>query len=397
MHARSIRFQFRRFAWRLGAAALTLGASWAQPARADESHDNNDEVIDLPMAEARFSAPLSMGERQGLGDVQWQGHGKASRWFARVSLGESSRAVSGEVQWLYRGWDGQALTLGALAQQHLPAQGAAVAAIDQRLGAYVNNEWRLVPGWRAVLGARADRSAGGEQALSPRAALLWDVMPGLNAKLLDGVAYREHGASLSPLRELAPEANAALGSERLRATELGLDWRAIDKLRLAASIYRNGASQMGDAVVSGLSQGPLQLHNLGRTNGNGIELGSEYVADAGWQVRGSWMASRVGDGEVAAGDAARTLARLQASSPLPWRGARAGVEWWRAGPQGGVPDAQHLVNATVDWAPTGTPWTVAAGAYNLIGRTLTDGGGDVLPSALLRDGRRLQIQLARGF
>jgi outer membrane receptor for ferrienterochelin and colicin len=392
MLARSIRSHSRRFALRLGAFALALAAGWAQPARAQDEPDE-DDAVELPVAQPRFSAPPSMGERQVLGDVQWQGRGKASQWFARVSLGESSRAVSGEVQWLYRGWDGQALTIGALAQQHLPAQGAAVATVDQRLGAYVNNEWRLVPGWRAVLGARADRSAGGEQALSPRAALLWDVMPGLNAKLLDGVAYREPGASLSPLRELASEANSALGGERLRATELGLDWRAIDRLRLAASIYRNEASQMGEAVVSGVSQGPLQFQNLGRANGNGIELGSEFVADGGWQVRGSWAASRTRDDEPAPGEAARTLARLQASSPLPWRGARAGIEWWRMGSQ----DAQHLLNATVDWAPANTPWTVAAGAYNLTGRTLAEGGGDAPPSALLRDGRRLQIQLARGF
>jgi TonB dependent receptor len=217
---------------------------------------------------------------------------------------------------------------------------------------------------------------------------LWNVLPGLDAKLLDGVALRE------PLPQTLP----SLGNERLRATELGLDWRAIDNLRLAASLYRNEASQTGDAVVAGVSHGPLQFQNLGRANGNGIELGSEFVADAGWQVRGSWAASRAADGEPAAGAAARTLARLQAHSPLPWRGARAGFEWWRVGPQGSAADAKHLVNATLDWAPAHTPWTIAAGAYNLTGRTLTDAGGtEPALGTLVRDGRRLQVQLARSF
>jgi outer membrane receptor for ferrienterochelin and colicin len=399
MRARSIRSHRQSLAWCIGAAALALGACWAQNARADEW--DGDEATELHVSRIRFSAPPSVAERQSLSDVQWQHQGQASQWFARVSLGESSapnRSLDGEVQWLYRGWDGQALTLGALVQRHLPPQGAAVAAADQRLGAYVNNEWQVVPGWRVVLGARADRAASGEQALAPRAALLWDVLPGLDAKLLDGVALREPGASLSPLRELVPQANASLGNERLRATELGLDWHAVANLRLAASIYRNEASQTSDAVVTGLSPGPLQFQNLGRANGNGIELGSEFVADAGWQVRGSWAASRAADGEAATGDASRTLARLQLNSPLPWRGARAGFEWWRMGPQGSAPDAQHLLNATVDWAPTGTPWTVAAGAYNLTGRTLADvGGTEPLLGALVRDGRRWQVQLARNF
>jgi outer membrane receptor protein involved in Fe transport len=292
------------------------------------------------------------------------------------------------VQWRWRIWDGQALTVGALVQHHLPVQGAAVAVTDQRFGAYVNNEWQLLPAWRVVLGARADRSAGGEQALAPRAALLWNVLPGLEAKLLDGVA----------LREPVPQTSPSLGNERLRATELGLDWHAVANLRLAASIYRNEASQTSDVVVAGLSQGPLQFQNLGRANGNGIELGSEFVADAGWQLRGSWAAARAAEGEPAAGAVSRTLAKLQLSSPLPWRGARAGFEWWRMGAQGSAFDAQHLLNATVDWAPTGTPWTMAAGAYDLTGRTLADGcGNDALQSALLRDGPRLQVQLARSF
>jgi TonB dependent receptor len=386
---------------RFALAAALIGLAFTSSARAQDGADLTD--VDTPVAATKddFSAPPAPGQRFGASDVQWRHQDDASQWFARVSLGQSSapnRSLDGEVQWRWRVWDGQALTVGALVQHHLPVQGVAVTAADQRFGAYVNNEWQLLPAWRVVLGARADRTPGGEQALAPRAALLWNVLPGLDAKLLDGVALREPGASLSPLRELAPQAMPSLGNERLRATELGLDWRAVANLRLAASIYRNEASQTSDAVVAGLSQGPLQFQNLGRANGNGIELGSEFVADAGWQVRGSWAAARAAEGEPAAGDASRTLARLELSSPLPWRGARAGFEWWRMGAQGSAFDAQHLLNATVDWAPNGTPWTMAAGAYNLTGRTLADAGStEPLLGGLVRDGRRLQVQLARSF
>lgn len=379
------------------AAALLLGLALAPAARADGSDDEDPAAAHR----ASFSTSSPLGQRHAASDVQWRHEDEASQWFARVSLGESlpNRALNGEVQWLYRGWDGQTLAIGALVQRTLPPQGAPVAAIaDQRFGAYVNNEWQVGSDWRLVLGVRADRMPSGEQALAPRAALLWQARPDLNLKLLDGVALRDPNASLSPLRELVPQIDPALGNERLRATELAVDWRAAANLRLAASLYRNDAAKASDAVVTGLSQGPLQFQNLGRANGNGIELGSEFAADAGWQLRASWAASRPRDGDAVAAEAPRTLAKLQAMTPLAMRGARASLEWWRVGQHSGAPEAQHLLNATMDWAPSGAPWTLAASAYNLTGRTLADAGSaDPLQAALLRDGRRLQLQLARAF
>lgn len=353
----------------------------------------------------RFAAPAPLGERLTVNEVQWRQEREASQWSARISLGEAApaRALNGEVQWLYHGWGGHALAVGALAQRELQAQGSAsvagaVANANPRFGAYVNNEWQLLPDWCLVFGARADRSPSGGQALAPRAALLWQALPGLHVKLLDGVAYREPDASLSPLRDLVPQINPALANERLRATELALDWRVSNPLRLAASLYRNGAGKPSDAVAIGARQGPLQFQNLGRADGNGIELGGDFAADAGWQLSGSWAASQARDDEPAWADLPRTLAKLQASALLPWRGTRAALEWWRLGQQGSAIDAQSLLNATMDWAPTGSPWTVAASAYNLTGRTLAGAGsGDAVQAALLRDGRRLQLQLARAF
>lgn len=392
------------------AAVLLIGLAVAPGARAQDTEDTEDIVDagDAALAAAtgtRFSAMQPRGQAYAASDVQWRRRDDASSWFARVSLGESlpQRALNGEVQWLFRGWAGHALTLGALGQHYLQAlvapAGSPPAPVDLRLAAYVRDEWQVGPGWRLVFGLRADRSPGGEQALAPRAALLWQALPALQVKLLDGVAYREPNASLSPLRELVPQIDPSLANERLRATELALDWRAAAKLRLAASLYRNDAGQASDAVVTGLAQGSLRFQNLGRANGDGVELGSEYAADAGWQVRATWSASRARDGgDAVAVDAPRTLAKLQATTPLAMRGARAGLEWWRVGAHGGALDAQYLLNATLDWTPTGMPWTLAASAYNLTGRTMADGGsGDALQAALWRDGRRLQLQLARAF
>lgn len=388
----------------LAAAVALVGLANASGARAADT-DPTHAVAPAVVARYGFSAPPTPGQRVAASDVQWRHQDDASQWSARVWLGDGlpQRALNGEVLWLFRGWPDHLLTVGALAQRLLQLDAAPLGGVpaptDLRLTAYINDEWRLVPGWRVVLGARADRTASGEQALAPRAALLWQALPSLQIKLLDGVALRDPNASLSPLRELLPQINPSLGNERLRATELGLDWRATAGLRLAASLYRNDAGLPSDTVVTGLSQGPLQFQNLGRANGNGVELGSEYMSGAGWQVRATWASARARDADdAAAAEASRTLAKLQAAALLPWRGVRAGLEWWRVGSPSDALDAQHLLNATLDWAPRGVPWMLSASAYNLTGRTLADAGSsDALQSALLRDGRRLHVQLTRAF
>ena len=321
--------RFHRFAL---AALATVAALSVPVARAETENEQVDEAFDIeaPTVDlpSPFSAPTTLGQRPSASDVQWRRQDKTSSWLARVSLGESlpQRALAGEVQWRFHGWAGHAVTVGALAQRHLQFDAAPI----DLLSASIDDEWQFWPTWRFVLGTRADRSADGESSLAPRAALLWQALPALQVKLLGGVALRDPNAWQSPLRELAPQSDPALDNERLRATELALDWRAAAKWRVAASLYRNEAGQPSDSVVTPAPHGPLQFQNLGRAHGDGIELGSEYAADAGWQVRASWAASREREAAGAAAEAAtsRKLATLQAAALLPWRGARAGVEWW---------------------------------------------------------------------
>jgi TonB dependent receptor len=389
------RFHRGRLAAFATAAALSVPLARADVEQADETFDIDAPAVEL---QSPFSAPTTLDQRRSPSDVQWHRQDKTSSWLARVSLGESlpQRALHGELQWRFRGWVGHALTVGALAQRQLQTDAAPI----DLLSASIDDEWQFWPAWRVVLGTRADRSAGGEPSLAPRAALLWQALPALQVKLLDGVALRDPNAWPSPLRERVPQIEPARDNERLRATELALDWRVAAKWRLAASLYRNEAGQPSDSAAAGLSPGPLQFQNLGRADGDGIELGSEYAADAGWQVRATWATSRERESVADAADAAasRTLATLQAAALLPWRGGRAGVEWWRVSPQGSAAQAQHLVNATLDWSPRGTPWTLAASAYNLTGRTLADEtSAAALPAALLQDVRRLQVQLGRTF
>lgn len=77
---------------------------------------------------------------------------------------------------------------------------------------------------RVLFGVCADRLLGGGHALAPRAALLWDMLPGINLRSLDGVGYRDPAASQSPLRELAPQvANAHNLTDRRTDEGVGAD------------------------------------------------------------------------------------------------------------------------------------------------------------------------------
>ena len=76
-----------------------------------------------------------------------------------------------------------------------------------------------------------------------------------------------------------------------------------------------------------------------------------------------------------------------------------GVEWLRIDQRvsGASALTQSLLNATLAWAPAGSPWSLAANAYNLADHAL-DAAGVLAPQdTLVREGRRWQVQVARAF
>lgn len=336
-------------------------------------------------------------------EVQWTHRDATSQFSARVARADGSAPGSklkAEAQWLYRGWSGHQLRLGAQAQRDLLLPQSAGGAL---LGASAQDEWSFAPDWRLTVGARGDAApeADADASLSPRAALLWQLLPELSLRLLDGVVWRDGGQPLAV--DAAPVAVPAtpLASERLRATELALNWQPAPMLRFGASVRLQKHDALAQPVAaSGTPSAALQYQSLGPSvAGQGLGLDGELRVAAAWRLRARWAEFDERDGDDGVGGAARRVAALQAGAPLPLAGAHVGLEWTRVerrATQQALP-SQSLLNASLSWTPLASPWSIAATAYNLVDHVPDEAWVPSPQDLLVREGRRFQLQVARSF
>ena len=378
------------------------------------------------------SAPVS--DRYAAADLQWRSSGETHDAFARLSYVDyafrgvypygadaqvdraAARWLAAEGSWVYRGWAGHRVVLGAEVQRNLaqhqsgrtegtnPQDLFDLHNRSQRYGAFVNDEWTLVPTWRVVLGARWDRRTDGASSVTPRMALFWQPDPALSLKWVDGRAYREPSVFESRYADGATQvANPTLGIEQLRARELVADWRVSPALRLTGSLFHN---RFSDLVDPGLdpATGLTQYQNTPGARTRGLELEADFVAANGWRVRASWTGLRTQDLVLAAPlvNAPRSLTKLHTSVPLPWNGTVLGVEWQRLGQrrtlQGATLGAHSVLGLTARVALAGSPWSVTAGVSNALNAAYADPAGpEHAQDTLARDGRRWQLQFSLAY
>jgi hypothetical protein len=372
---------------------------------ATASAPDEDSVTTLPPFDwgtpVRMGAPSPLADHPGNGELRWHGREDAWQWSARVALGAASAVTPGptlfgETQWLYGGWAGHAVRLGAQARRDLLLP----QALGSAVGASLSDEWSLASAWRLALGLRSDTAPDTDTTVTPRIALSWQARGDLQLRLLDGVVWRDPAAAALTDAGAAPLRFGA--GEQLHATELAVRWQALRSLRLAASLHQHRSSEAVDGVVTGALPAALQFDALGPSApGEGLGLEGDLAGDEGWRLRVRWAAFQVRADDVAAlPGAQRVLAALHASAPLPVRGASAALDLLhlqhRQGSAGIVPLSQTLINASLAWAPAGSPWSLATNAYNLADHAVVEGA--LLPQdALVREGRRWQLQVARAF
>ena len=310
-----------------------------------------------------FGVPAPVSDRYAAADLQWRGGGDAHDAFARLSYVDyafrgvypygadaqvdraAARWLAAEGSWVYHGWAGHRVVLGAEVQRNLAQHQSArteganpqdlfdLRGRSQRFGAFVNDEWTLAPQWRVALGARWDRHTDGSTLMTPRMALFWQPDPALSLKWVDGRAYREPSVYEALYDDGASQiANPTLGVERVRAREVVVDWRVSHALRLTGSLFHN---RFRDLIDPGVDPGTglAQYRNTPGVRTRGLEAEADFVAPNGWRVRASWTGLRPQDLGLAAPlvNAPRSLTKLHSSLPLPWQGAVLGVEWLRVG------------------------------------------------------------------
>jgi outer membrane receptor protein involved in Fe transport len=215
------------------------------------------------------------------------------------------------------------------------------------LAGYLQQELRAGPAL-VTGGARIDARTGAAAVVSPRLDVVLRAGPDTRCKLLAGSAFR----APTPYETdyvTADYLPSHLVPERVATLE-GVVERAAGPLTASLGAYRNWVRDLVDLAAVD-SFGTVQFRNAGRIASTGVESELQVVPAAGNRVRlaAAWQQSTYAGGE-----------RLT-NSPS-----------WNA----------HLL---VTHAPTGSPWSLGAGARYLSARRTLAGART--PAACVADGR----------
>jgi iron complex outermembrane receptor protein len=103
---------------------------------------------------------------------------------------------------------------------------------------FIQDEWKLAAQWTLTAGVRYDHYSDFGNSTNPRTALVWQIEPNLTAKLLYGHAFRAPSFRELYLNSGLEHGNSALKPEKIRTTELALDWKATNDLYFAFNLYQ---------------------------------------------------------------------------------------------------------------------------------------------------------------
>ncbi len=325
-----------------------------------------------------------------------------------------SEWLGAEARLLYTGIAGHTLLAGVEGQDNRredqyvydlanPGNDIAIERSGDRYGLFAQDDWRISQALSATLGVRVDRNNKTGTQWSPRAALIWRAAPATTLKALYGRAHRAPNAFERDFDDGTSQiGNPALRGESINTFELVADHRVGRDLALRLSLYRWTLEEiitLGIDPVSGLPQ----YQSGAPVNATGAELSADRTWAGGARVRGSLSFQDVkqsSGGRLP--NSPRTLAKLNASAPLPWAGLRAAYEVQftsaRLTLDGSELGSYALSNATLvaeGWLPR---LTLTLGLFNLFDKQYGDPGADInWQNALERDGRSVRLKAVYRF
>jgi iron complex outermembrane recepter protein len=259
-----------------------------------------------------------------------------------------------------------------------------------RLGLFVQDEWRLGERQRLILGARHDSLSGQTSRWNPRLAYVWSPAPGSSLKASYGTAFRtpnrfETGSNT--LRE-----RAVSSAERLRSFDVSWDGQWGGVWRYRASAYR---MRLIDPIASDIYSRGFFI-NAEPIRSSGIELSAEARWPSGWQLGLKWSRERTRQGEdnYPLSYSPKQMLRWSASTPV-WDG-------WQVALHGEVYDRSigffhdhggyGLVHANLLWRVM-PGLTGSLGVQNLTGRRYVQSLSETYDWPLIRQGRRWLLNL----
>jgi iron complex outermembrane receptor protein len=295
----SVFAKLRRGPWRFSASAVQRDKDLATapygtlPGVAGTRYRDGYAHAELAYEEG-WSDALRRSLRLGVAGSRFDGDYRYDGQLNRDLARSLAYNLDARLQW--RGWLNHELQLGVDARWVVrgdqrnfdldpPASYLDSRERGQRVGLFVQDQWRLSADWQLTGGLRVDRIRGFDAQWSPRLALVWRPQPQQALKLLLGRAFRApnlverfYGDGYTQI------SSPTLRPEHLRSAELSWE-RALDAhSALTLSAYRTQLRELielGSEPGSGLAQ----YQNLGRIRTQGLDLSLQQQGRAGTQWR----------------------------------------------------------------------------------------------------------------
>jgi len=269
-----------------------------------------------------------------------------------------------------------------------------------RFALFAEDQVRLASTLVATVGLRADRVSGHSTQASPRVALNWKPADTLVLKAIHGRAFRPPNAYEAYYQVDGPGGyrhNPAIGPERVRGSELALEWLPADELRVAAALFHNRASSL--IVLDYDAAADLyEFRNGGALASRGFELELERAWHSGARLRANLTLQRTRSDSalVQAEQFPRRMAKLAAVWPLPARWTL-GFELQALSRRGAAP-GHAVAHAALSRPVLVRGLGVTLGVRNLFDRALVDPGFDTERQPLMPlPGREWQLALDWAF
>jgi iron complex outermembrane receptor protein len=274
-----------------------------------------------------------------------------------------------------------------------------------RVGAYVQDEWKIAERVSATLGLREDHNNVTGSTASPRAALIWQVASATTLKALYGVAHRAPNAYERDYGDGNSQiANPALRGETIRTFEIVADHRIGPDLTLRASLYQWKMSHLITQVFNPASGVPPQYQSGPEADAHGVELSADKTWDSGARLRASVSKQdtyyqRGGADLLNSPD---MLGRLNASAPLPYFGLGLGYELdydsSRLTRDGITLGGFAVSNLTLSTVALHRGLDVSLGMYNLFDKRYWEPGAENnWQNSFQQDGRSIRIKFTQKF
>jgi iron complex outermembrane receptor protein len=239
-------------------------------------------------------------------------------------------------------------------------------------------DWELAEPLRLSLGGRYDYYDFGQERLTPRVGLIWDLSASTTLKLLYGESFRVPNVEERFASEAGIVANPDLRPETNRTWDLLAEHRLNQVWRLEANAYHIVSSDLITTVPFPAIPDTITYANSQRITTEGFSLGASAHYPSGVQLRASGTFQRTRDDATddVIADAPRTLVKLAASSPLGARWLRGSVEVQYVGDRedalGRSTGDYTTANVTLRASQVWHRWDLSLSVYNIAGDRWSD-------------------------